>query len=96
MSRTHVRRRRAAALGVGILIAIVAPRAAAIGGDAAPFRGSGPGRMHVVRPGDTVWDIARSEAGGSDPRSMVDAIIEANGLGGASIVPGQPLVVPDR
>lgn len=84
------------AVGVGILIAIVAPRAAAIGGDAAPARGSGPDRVHVVRPGDTVWDIARSEVGGSDPRPMVDAIIEANGLGGASIVPGQPLVVPDR
>ena len=95
MGRTRVRRRRGAALGVGILIAVVAPRAAAIT-DAAPARGSGPGRVHVVRPGDTVWDIAQSEVRGSDPRPMVDAIIEANGLGGASIVPGQPLVVPGR
>jgi Tfp pilus assembly protein FimV len=94
MSRTRVRRRRAAAIGVGIVIAIVAPRAAALGGDAAPARR--PGRVHVVRPGDTVWDIAQSEAGGSDPRPLVDAIVEANGLGGSSIVPGQPLVVPDR
>jgi len=49
---------------------------------------------YVVRPGDTLWSIARSLAPNEDPRSLVDAIAAANHVDAGSIVPGQALVVP--
>jgi len=48
----------------------------------------------VVRPGDTLWLIARRVAPGQDPRGVVDAIVGANGVEAGSLVPGQTLVLP--
>jgi Tfp pilus assembly protein FimV len=49
-------------------------------------------RVYVVRPGDTLWAIASRVAGrGADPRPVVDALIRANRLTGASVVPGMTL-----
>ncbi len=48
----------------------------------------------VVHSGDTLWSIAESVAPDADPRAVVDAIQEANGLAGAGLVPGQVLVLP--
>jgi len=48
----------------------------------------------VVRPGDTLWSIARRVAPGQDPRGVVDAIADANGVEAGSLVPGQTLVLP--
>ena len=53
---------------------------------------SGPERRYVVQPYDTLWSIASS--GYSDPRQGVWEIKERNGLRGATIVPGQVLVLP--
>jgi LysM repeat protein len=53
---------------------------------------SGPERRYVVQPYDTLWSIAAS--GYSDPREGVWEIQQRNGLRGASIVPGQVLVLP--
>lgn len=53
---------------------------------------SGPERRYVVRPHDTLWSIAAS--GYSDPREGIWEIAERNGLRGATIVPGQVLVLP--
>ncbi len=53
---------------------------------------SGPERRYVVQPYDTLWSIA---AGGySDPREGIWEIAERNGLEGATIVPGQVLILP--
>jgi len=49
---------------------------------------------YVVRPGDTLWSIARRLAPSEDPRPLVDAIAAANHVDGGWIVPGQALVVP--
>jgi Tfp pilus assembly protein FimV len=50
---------------------------------------------HLVRPGDTLWSIARDVAPGSDPRPVVDALVAANGdLDPGSLVPGRVLVIP--
>jgi hypothetical protein len=48
---------------------------------------------HVVLPGETLWGIASASYGG-DPRPHVDAIIGRNHLDGASITPGETLVLP--
>jgi len=53
--------------------------------------------VHVVRPGETLWGIARSVVGGDgDPRPVVDAIVRLNGLGRGHLQPGAELVLPDR
>lgn len=46
----------------------------------------------TVRPGDSVWAIARRIQPSGDVRDLVDWIVELNG--GADLVPGQLLVVP--
>ena len=48
----------------------------------------------VVEPGDTLWSIAESVAGGDDVRAVVDRIQELNGLEGSGLVPGQVLHLP--
>jgi LysM repeat protein len=53
---------------------------------------SGPERTYVVQPRDTLWSIAAT--GYSDPREGVWEITRRNGLAGATIVPGQVLVLP--
>jgi LysM domain len=53
---------------------------------------SGPERSYVVQPYDTLWSIA--SAGYADPRQGVWEIKHRNGLNGATIVPGQVLVLP--
>ncbi len=54
--------------------------------------GSHP-RHHTVRPGDTLWSIAVANYAG-DPREGVWELQRRNGLSGATIVPGQRLVLP--
>jgi LysM repeat protein len=53
---------------------------------------SGPERRYIVQPYDTLWSIAAS--GYSDPREGIWEIQQRNGLRGATIVPGQVLVLP--
>ncbi len=51
----------------------------------------------VVSPGETVWDIARRAAPGSDPRQVVSEIENLNSLTDpGAIRVGQPLFVPVR
>lgn len=52
------------------------------------------GASTVVRPGDTLWSIARSVAGDADVRVVVDEIQRLNGLEGTALVPGQILELP--
>jgi LysM repeat protein len=53
---------------------------------------SQPERRYVVQQYDTLWSIAAE--GYSDPREGVWEIKRRNGLVGATIVPGQVLVLP--
>ena len=53
---------------------------------------SQPERSYVVQPYDTLWSIASDEY--ADPREGVWEIKERNGLRGATIAPGQVLVLP--
>jgi LysM repeat protein len=94
MGRTRVRRRRlvaiAVALGVtGVLSGPVA-NAVGLGGSSV----AGQTRTYVVRPGDTLWSIARSSSPSADPRLVVSAIRAANHVDPAALVPGQQLSIP--
>ncbi|HEX9349821.1 MAG TPA: LysM peptidoglycan-binding domain-containing protein [Gaiellaceae bacterium] len=55
--------------------------------------GAGRERHYVVKPHDTLWSIAVRTYGG-DPRAGVWKLQQANHLAGATIVPGEKLVVP--
>ncbi|MFQ1003986.1 LysM peptidoglycan-binding domain-containing protein [Modestobacter sp. SSW1-42] len=48
----------------------------------------------VVRYGDTLWSIARDVAPDEDPRAVVDAIVELNGLYSVDLMPGAELQLP--
>jgi LysM domain len=97
MSRTHVRRRRMTltAAATVLLAVLLGPVGHALQAGAA-VRGAEPvGSTVLVRPGDSLWTIARRVEPGVDPRALVAAISEVNDVAAAGLVPGQRLVVPE-
>jgi hypothetical protein len=68
---------------LGVLVAIAAH----------PSGSSGHEQVYVVRRFDTLWSIASARLAG-DPREGVWRIRERNRLGGATIRPGQRLILP--
>jgi hypothetical protein len=51
--------------------------------------------LYVVRPGDTLWGIARLQVGLSgDPRPMIEDIRGTNRLPTSVLTPGDTLVLP--
>ena len=98
MTRTGVRiqtrrRRLAATLSVALVAGAWAGPLGRIVAGTDPA-GLASRSSYVVRQGDTLWSIARGVAPGEDPRPLVDAIAEANGVDPGAIVPGQTLLVP--
>lgn len=63
---------------------------------ATPKAATRPGREVVVRPGDTLWEIASGVAGpDEDLRRVIYRIQEENGLESAMLRPGQVLRLPE-
>jgi LysM repeat protein len=94
VSRTHVRRRRltaAALLVLALSVSAPAVSAAVTGGSS---RRADVADRYVVQAGDTLWSIAVSRAPGTDPRRVVQAIVDANQVDAGKLVPGQVLVIP--
>ncbi|GHE14514.1 LysM peptidoglycan-binding domain-containing protein [Klenkia taihuensis] len=82
-------------LGVVTAVAVAALVGPALGGSPAGPELELAGRATVtVHSGDTLWSIARSVAPGTDPREVVDALQDVNGIDGADLVPGQVLLLP--
>lgn len=76
-------------VGVVLVMAFVGGRASADGSPGGEIR---PAAVYVVRPGDTLWDLAVALAPDRDPRLVVDALERS--AGGAALRPGQRIVVP--
>jgi LysM repeat protein len=77
----------------GKLAILICAAALAVGLAAHGSSGAGPKRTYVVKPGDTLWSVAAHTYSG-DPRQGVWEIERRNHLQGATIVPGEKLVVP--
>ena len=89
-------RRRAIALLVAATVAAFAVVAlvllgAAVADDGVPRRTA----VVEVRSGETLWELAGRVAPQSPPRAVVARIQQLNGMRGATVYPGQPLLVPD-
>jgi LysM repeat protein len=97
MPRTRVRFGRVGALLAAVAL-VLGMAGRALGGSTevpAPELRSAPASSYVVRPGDTLWEIARARVGPeADPRPMVEVLRVANGLGTAPLQAGASLVVP--
>ena len=48
----------------------------------------------VVLPGQSLWSIATQYEPGSDPRNVIQEIIDLNALSGTSVQPGEHLWLP--
>jgi hypothetical protein len=48
----------------------------------------------VVRPGQTLWSIAERSQPGADPRTVVQELIDLNGLQSSAVQAGERLWVP--
>ena len=87
-------RRVVAGLSIAIGLSIAAGTVVAIEVE----RGSGlqlaGSSTVVVRSGDTLWSIARDVAPEEDPRAVIDAIVELNGLDSVDLLPGAELRLP--
>ena len=80
---------------VVMLIWLAAAGGAAASDHRAPARGAYQGLTQVVvRPGQTLWSIAAAAEPSADPRVVIQQIVEANALSGATIHTGQLLWVP--
>jgi hypothetical protein len=83
------RRFVAVALGLGLVV-VVGQASAALGGSSlAPAERRPQVETVVVEPGDTLWSIARRLAPDSDPRDVVDALVQARGT--TALLPGETL-----
>lgn len=83
-------------LGVGVLVALTVVCLGLL-----YLQGSGAGSVPertslvYVQVGETLWDVAERSAPDSDTAAVVERIRELNRMADSSVLPGQPLTVPD-
>jgi Tfp pilus assembly protein FimV len=102
MTRTRVRRRRSLAIvSLGVAAAVwAAPVGHALAGGPSGAAGAADAspsvERYVVRPGDTLWSIARQISPEVDPRQVVDALQQVNGVDAGRLIPGREIVIPGQ
>lgn len=91
-----VRRRRTLLAAMGLLLAVLALPLSGTGGYSHPagsaLAETGRPVVYTVRPGDSLWSIARRADPGGDPRPLV-AMMAAR-TGSESVQPGERIVIP--
>ena len=93
MHRTYVRRRFGVlAAGLALVAALSGPVSGALG--AGREQSLVSSRTYVVRPGDTLWDIAATVAPGRDPREVVHDLDLLNDAPVDRLTPGMVLAIP--
>ena len=66
-----------------------------VGSEAAPAGfGTATTSSTVVRPGESLWAVAKRIAPDNDPRAVIDQIAELNNLSSSGLQAGQLLVIP--
>lgn len=97
-TRLRITRRGRAVLSFLVAAPIVAVilGLALAGGEATAT--SGPGEIPVVtvEAGQNLWQVAEAIAPDANPADVVADILAINELSGASVMPGQTLVIPAR
>ena len=88
------RRGRAVVLGFLDLLASLASAVLFTTASRAEEVPAGPPPTIVVRPGDTLWDIAARTLPRGDGQVAVDQLRRLNGLPGYSVQPGDVLILP--
>ena len=93
--------RRVLAVALVVMVAVVGFRL--VGAVAASFTATGgagvaaatidASQPYVVRSGDTLWEVARAVAPQSDPRDVVDQIVQLNSDGSGVLNADSPLRV---
>jgi LysM domain. len=99
-ARLRITRRGKAVIAVLVatpLIVIAALFGPGALGAAAGTQGSHVRFDHVtVAAGQSLWQIAETVAPGDDPRDVVSAIADLNGLTSSVVVPGERLAIPQQ
>ena len=80
----------AIALLVGVVVGIVVPKLFA-----ADVSGGGVQKIHVVKAGESLWELAGAAGAQKDPRRFVYEVQMLNGLTSPGLRPGQKLVLPN-
>ena len=88
------RRGRAVVLGFLVMLASLASAVLFTTASRAEQPPSGPPPSIVVRPGDTLWDIAARTSSERDGRAAVDELRRLNGLSSYVVWPGDVLILP--
>ncbi|HVF12289.1 MAG TPA: LysM peptidoglycan-binding domain-containing protein [Actinomycetota bacterium] len=87
--RSGAIRLAALAFLVGLILGILVPKILAADSS---LQARQP-QKHVISNGETLWSLA-SRYGSGDPREFIYDIRVLNGLEGATIFPGQELILP--
>ena len=100
--RTRLRITRRGQVVVATLVAVPLIVVAALFGPAALGAAAGAAGSHndfehiTVTSGQSLWQIAEKLAPSSDPRDVVAAIVDLNGLTDSVVVPGERLAIPQQ
>jgi nucleoid-associated protein YgaU len=95
VARTRVRPLGALALAAAAAAAVLAAGRAAGSAEQIPQGRAERYVRHVIRPGDTLWELARLRVGAEgDPRPLIEALRRLNGLGTHSLQPGATILIP--
>ncbi|MFF5081050.1 LysM peptidoglycan-binding domain-containing protein [Actinoplanes sp. NPDC000266] len=88
------RRGRAVVLGLLVVLASLASAVLFTTASRADEPPAGPPPTIVVRPGDTLWDVAAREMPGRHGQAGVDELRRLNGLSSYGVHAGDVLILP--